>query len=118
MSTFFKKKITNGTIWFAGTVVVQNFSRAAARRLALAAMFARLTDAFKRKKDATKFEVTLRLHTLSPWPAAGKFKRLGVRWQRGGKVRCRCCCRWRRLRTPANSLPDGASALRGGSARA
>jgi hypothetical protein len=52
-------------------------------------MFARLADAFKRKTDATKFEVTLRLHTLSPWPSSAKFKRLGVRWQRGGKVRRR-----------------------------
>ena len=49
-------------------------------------MFARLAGALKRK-DSTKFEVTLRIHSLSPWPATAKFKRLAVKWQRGDKAR-------------------------------
>ena len=52
-------------------------------------MFARLAGALKRKKDATKFEVTLRIHSLSPWPGTAKFKRLAIKWQRGDKVRRR-----------------------------
>lgn len=55
-------------------------------------MFARLAGALKRKKDATKFEVTLRIHSLSPWPATAKFKRLAVQWRRGDKARTRCGC--------------------------
>ena len=50
-------------------------------------MFSRLADKFKRKGTEEKFEVTLRISTLSPWPSTAKFKRLCVRWDRGGKVR-------------------------------
>jgi len=57
-------------------------------------MFSRLADKFKRKGAEEKFEVTLRISTLSPWPATAKFKRLCVRWQRGSKVRRRA---WRTL---------------------
>ena len=58
-----------------------------ARGVRAGAMFSRLADKFKRKGQEEKFEVTLRISTLSPWPSTGKFKRLCVRWERGSKVR-------------------------------
>jgi len=73
------------------------------RGVRVGAMFSRLADKFKRKGQEEKFEVTLRISTLSPWPSTGKFKRLCVRWERGSKVRslarrrsvaegCACLC--------------------------